>query len=197
AESICGETSTHRPAAPVPQLEEIIATALDAIVSVDEQQRVVLFNPAAEKMFGIPAKEMFGESIERLIPGRFPLVPAGQAAGLGHTGPPLPNSASSIPIKGLRANGQEFLIEASISQVVAGEQKFFNAILRDVSSRARTDRREESDARKAAILDCALDCIISIDHEGRITEVNAAAERVFGFRSDEMVGKEMAELIIP
>src|SRR5207244_2596835 len=58
-------------------------------------------------------------------------------------------------------------------------------------------RREESDARKAAILDCALDCIISIDHDGKITEVNAAAERVFGFRSDEMVGKEMAELIIP
>ncbi|MGB9233869.1 MAG: PAS domain S-box protein, partial [Terriglobales bacterium] len=63
-------------------------------------------------------------------------------------------------------------------------------------------RREESElkrseVRKAAILDSALDCIITIDHEGRITEFNPAAEQTFLYRRDEVLGKYMAEVIIP
>lgn len=54
-----------------------------------------------------------------------------------------------------------------------------------------------SEARKAAILDSALDCILTIDHEGRITEFNPAAERTFGYRRDDVVGKELADIIIP
>jgi PAS domain S-box-containing protein len=55
----------------------------------------------------------------------------------------------------------------------------------------------QSEARKTAILDSALDCIMTIDHEGRITEFNPAAERTFGYRRDEVAGKELAEVIIP
>jgi PAS domain S-box-containing protein len=54
-----------------------------------------------------------------------------------------------------------------------------------------------SEARKAAILDSALDCIVTIDHEGRITEFNPASERTFGYRRDEVVGKPLADVIIP
>jgi PAS domain S-box-containing protein len=55
----------------------------------------------------------------------------------------------------------------------------------------------QSEARKTAILDSALDCIVTIDHEGRISEFNPAAERTFGYRRDEVVGKELADVIIP
>ena len=55
----------------------------------------------------------------------------------------------------------------------------------------------QSEARKSAILDSALDCIMTIDHEGCITEFNLAAERTFGYRRDEVVGKELADVIIP
>jgi len=58
-------------------------------------------------------------------------------------------------------------------------------------------RMRESEARKAATLEAALDCIITIDHRGRITEFNAAAERVFGYRRADVMGREMATLIIP
>ena len=54
-----------------------------------------------------------------------------------------------------------------------------------------------SEARKAAVLDSAIDCIVTIDHEGRITEFNPAAERTFGYRRDEAVGKLLADVIIP
>jgi PAS domain S-box-containing protein len=64
--------------------------------------------------------------------------------------------------------------------------------------RAQNDNAlKRSEARKAAILDSALDCIVTIDHEGRITEFNPAAERTFGFRRDEVVGERLADVIIP
>src|SRR5271170_2701031 len=56
---------------------------------------------------------------------------------------------------------------------------------------------KRSEARKAAILESALDCIVTIDHEGCITEFNPAAERTFGHRRDEVMGKQLADLIIP
>jgi PAS domain S-box-containing protein len=64
--------------------------------------------------------------------------------------------------------------------------------------RARSDAAlKRSEARKAAILDSALDCIVTIDHEGYVTEFNPAAERVFGYPRDEVVGKQLADVMIP
>src|SRR4030095_14685250 len=54
-----------------------------------------------------------------------------------------------------------------------------------------------SEALKSAILDTALDCIVTIDHQGRILDFNPAAERTFGYTRSEAIGREMAELIIP
>jgi PAS domain S-box-containing protein len=79
------------------------------------------------------------------------------------------------------------------------------SLITDIDDRKRAQeklRQEErqlkdSEARKAAILDSALDCIVTIDHEGRITEFNPAAERTFGYASDEVLGKYMADVIIP
>lgn len=62
--------------------------------------------------------------------------------------------------------------------------------------RARIALRE-SEARKAAVLEAALDAVITMDHRGRILEFNPAAERIFGFTRDEVIGKEMASLIVP
>jgi PAS domain S-box-containing protein len=64
--------------------------------------------------------------------------------------------------------------------------------------RAQNDEAlKHSEARKAAVLDSALDCIVTIDHEGRLTEFNPAAERTFGYRRDEVVGKLLADVIVP
>ncbi|CAN5130979.1 hypothetical protein BH24PSE2_BH24PSE2_22620 [soil metagenome] len=64
-------------------------------------------------------------------------------------------------------------------------------------SRADATRLRNSEALKAAILDTALDCIITIDHEGLIVDFNPAAESTFGYRREEAVSREMCELIIP
>jgi PAS domain S-box-containing protein len=68
-----------------------------------------------------------------------------------------------------------------------------------VEEKLRQEEKElkRSEARKTAILESALDCILTIDHEGRITEFNPAAERTFGHLRYEVVGKHMADVIIP
>ena len=64
--------------------------------------------------------------------------------------------------------------------------------------RAQSDTAlKRSEARKAAILDSALDCIVTIDHEGYVTEFNPAAERTFGYHRDEVLGRQLADVIIP
>jgi PAS domain S-box-containing protein len=63
--------------------------------------------------------------------------------------------------------------------------------------RAAETKLLESEARKAAILETALDCIITIDHAGRVVDFNPAAERTFGFRREDALARKMAELIIP
>jgi PAS domain S-box-containing protein len=71
-------------------------------------------------------------------------------------------------------------------------------LLTDIDDRKRAEEQlRGSEARKAAILESALDCIVTIDHEGCITEFNPAAERTLGHRRDEVIGKQLADLIIP
>jgi len=75
--------------------------------------------------------------------------------------------------------------------------RWYNLLI-DIDERKRAEQElQRSEARKAAILASALDCIVTIDHEGRITEFNPAAERTFGYRRDEVVGQQLADVIIP
>src|SRR5438876_31088 len=70
-----------------------------------------------------------------------------------------------------------------------------------VNLRRRLSQRREQEspgsARKSAVFDSALDCVITIDHEGNILEFNPAAEQTFGYARDDVVGRQMAALIIP
>jgi PAS domain S-box-containing protein len=69
---------------------------------------------------------------------------------------------------------------------------------KEIAERKRAEEEfKHSEVGKAAILDSALDCIIAMDHEGRITEFNPAAERTFGYRRDEVLGEHLADTIVP
>jgi PAS domain S-box-containing protein len=75
--------------------------------------------------------------------------------------------------------------------------RWYNLLI-DIDERKRAEEKLRlSEARKAAILDSALDCIVTIDHEGCITEFNPAAERTFGYRRDDVLGQQLADAIIP
>jgi two-component system cell cycle sensor histidine kinase/response regulator CckA len=79
-----------------------------------------------------------------------------------------------------------------------GRELYREGSIEDISERKRAvEALRESEARKRAILESALDCIVTMDHSGQVLDWNPAAERTFGYRLDQAIGREMAELIIP
>ncbi|HWP86946.1 MAG TPA: PAS domain S-box protein, partial [Burkholderiales bacterium] len=162
-------------------LQNVVDSAMDAIVTVDEQQRIVLFNAAAEKVFGWPRDAMLGQPLERLIPARLRPAHVGHIASFAATGVTSRRMGDKTVLLGLRANEQEFPLEASISQHTENGRKFFTVILRDVTERSRVEKLSaRNESRLRGILDSAMDAIITVDDGEHIVLFNAAAEAVFG-----------------
>jgi PAS domain S-box-containing protein len=102
---------------------------------------------------------------------------------------------AAIGLQEARLLGEQKRVAAELDQRVAQRTRELAAANEKLHEEEKELKRSE--ARKAAILDSALDCIVAIDHEGRITEFNPAAERTFGYRRSEVVGKDLADVIIP
>lgn len=120
-------------------LARLVESAMDAIVSVDESQRIVLFNPAAERMFGLPGAEALGQSIEVLLPEVSRLGHAEHIRNFARTGITSRSLGDRGSLHGRRTNGEIFPIEASLSQVEVQGHKLFTVILRDITQRKRTE----------------------------------------------------------
>jgi PAS domain S-box-containing protein len=121
------------------QMEALIDSAMDAVVIVNSRQEIVLFNSAAEKMFGRTADEVRGRSLSRLIPPQYQTAHAEHVRNFGQSGVTRRAMGALTTVQGLRANGESFPIEASIAHFQSGDQKLFAAIVRDVSERQRTE----------------------------------------------------------
>jgi two-component system sensor kinase FixL len=121
------------------RLAGIVTSAMDAIITVNAQQRIMLFNRAAEHMFGYTTQELTGQPLDRIIPQRFRLAHQGHIARFGQTGVTDRAMGELGAISGLRADGTEFPIEAAISQVEAAGQKLYTVILRDITSRRQAE----------------------------------------------------------
>jgi len=121
------------------RLEGIVASAMDAIIAVNSDQHIVVFNAAAEAMFGCAAQEALHSSIDRFIPQRFHFA---LEQHIRHAGQHGINDLAMGPLDalfGLRTNGEEFPIEASISQASAGEGLLFTVIIRDATLRNKAE----------------------------------------------------------
>jgi len=131
----------------------IIESAMDAIISVDKTQHIVLFNAAAEAMFGCPRVEAIGAPLAWFIPERFRAEHERHMARFGEAGTSSRRMGGARIVMGLRRSGEEFPIDASISQITEGGKKFYTVILRDVTERVRAEealRRSREELRELA-----------------------------------------------
>ena len=119
----------------------ILAIAADAVVSVDQAQRIILFNQGAERIFQYTAAEALGQPLEILLPAHARPAHGPQVARFGHSPVPARQMGERSTIRGRRKDGTEFPAEASISRIVVGRRTVFTAILRDV-----TQAREAEEA---------------------------------------------------
>lgn len=146
----------HRHLESETRLDAIIGSAMDAIITVDERQNVVLWNAAAEKIFHCLAREAAGRPLDRFIPGRFRAAHNEHVARFGVTGVTMRQMGARTALFGLRATGEEFPIDASISQVEVGGHKFFTVILRDITERQKAAEALEKSHRQLRELYAAM-----------------------------------------
>lgn len=125
------------------RLAGIVDSAMDAIITLDDAQRIIVFNAAAEKMFHCASREAVGQPIDRFIPQRSRSAHRDYIRGFSEAGVTNRAMGASQSVSGLRADGEEFPIEASISQVETSGQKLYTVILRDITDRRRAETERE------------------------------------------------------
>ncbi len=134
------------------KLEGIIESAMDAIITVDEDQRVQLFNRAAEQMFGCTTRDAIGQPLDRFLPARFRDGHRHHIQAFGQSGATSRKMGKLGTVMGLRSKGEEFPIEASISHIALEGKTFYTVILRDISERKRVEEDLRESQRKLITL---------------------------------------------
>jgi len=117
----------------------IIRASREAIITVDSNEVILMFNPMAEQLFGATAADAIGTSLNRFIPERFRAAHSHHVNQFGVAGISDRQMGKQRVLFGLRTNGQEFPIEASISQIEDRNGKLYTVMLRDVTERVQAD----------------------------------------------------------
>lgn len=156
------------------QSSGIVSISADAIISIDEDYRMTLFNEGAEKVFGYSKAEAVGAPLDMLIPQRFRAIHRQHVArfAAGEQTSRRVNDRGA-ELFGLRKNGEEFPIDAAISKLVVGSKRILTVALRDVTEQ----KRIESDQRFLAEVGAAL--VATLDYGEMLTTVAQMAVRAF------------------
>lgn len=170
------------------QVNGLIESAMDAIVMLDDAQNIIVFNAAAEKMFGYACADILGHPLGHLLPQRFRSEHAAQIRAFGTTGSSSRRMGLLGSVIAMRADGSEFPAEASISHFKVGAHRYWLAILRDITERVRierelqaSERRERERSEELSNLLFAVPAAVCITHDRQLTEVrgNELYERWF------------------
>ena len=180
------------------RLDAFVRSAMDAIVSCDAEQQIVMFNPAAERVFGWTAEEVMGERLDILLPERYRWIHSAHMRDFGISGVTNRTMANLAPLSARRKDGSEFPIEVTISQATVAGARFYTAVVRDISERRRLEgellqaQKMEAIGRLAGGIahdfnnlltaitgytEIALMEAEGVEHETTLREVLAAADR--------------------
>ena len=172
----------------------VLATALDAIITIDEAGSVVEFNPAAERIFGYRQADVLGREMAGLI---VPLAlrdahRTGMARHLTLGDGPVLNRR--LELTAMRADGSEFPAEVSITQIPSSGPPLFTGHLRDITERKE---REQALRRWQHIFTQAGWAVAVADAANRLEVVNPAFARMHGYSEEELIGRSLHDLVAP
>ncbi len=169
------------------RLARIVALSADAIICIDGEQRITMFNEGAERAFGYAAAEMIGEGLNRLVPQRFHAVHATHVDTFSGGRPASRHMGDRQAVFGLRKSGEEFPADASISKIIVGGEAVYTVVLRDVSERVarEQERRIESERFRQAVDAGQLGAFEHNPSNGHLRLLGHAAD-ILGVSEDRM-----------
>ena len=166
------------------QLASIIHSAMDAVITIDDDHRIVIFNSAAAEIFQCSAQEALGKTLDQFIPLPLRSAHRDHIRRFAETGEPSRRMGAHREISGLRGNGETFPLEASISQVERSGKQWLTVILRDISQRKQNEERL---AYLGRIFDESVNEIYVFDATTlRLTQVNKGARENIGYSMEEL-----------
>jgi PAS domain S-box-containing protein len=175
------------------QLAVILDSVKLAVIGVDETQTIVLFNAEAEAIFRCLAAQALGGPLERFIPVSARAIHRVhienyQGNSMHGAAPVVRTMGGDRILTGLRADGEEFPIDASITRTEVAGRKLFTVILRDVTERIH---EQEMLRFQADIINSSAQAILSRRSDGTIVSWNQAAARIFGYTPEEAIGRNI------
>jgi PAS domain S-box-containing protein len=182
--------------------EGLLEAVPDALVGVARSGEIQFVNHQTELMFGYQRGELLGQPIETLVPESAREVHVGHRDGFFAAATPRP-IGTSLSLRGRRADGTEFPVDIGLSCSDPGDGLIVIAAVRDLTERVKateerdvltrrlTEQRKavEVAARMASIIEDSEDAIISSTLDGVITSWNPAAEKLYGYTGEKVIGK--------
>lgn len=173
------------------QYAGIVGSAMDAIVTVDSHHNILVFNPAAELMFGCASDEVIGGSLDRFIPEELRHAHDNHINAFARAGVSSRKMGRVGIVSGVRANGEEFPIEVTISQSGTDGNTFFTAILRDITDRKKAeDALRDINARYELVLNGAQDAIWDWDIPRKRVHYSSRWKALRGLSDNELSDRE-------
>ena len=178
------------------RFRSIFEHAATGMVTVNPDGRLLQVNPAFCRFLGYTPEELRRLSVQEITHPE-DLAVTCQVLQMGRTGA---IRVLAIEKRYLRKDGSVAWAHTNATwiQDATGNPLYSVKLVQDISERkAAEEALRESEARKGAILDTAMDAILTIDHQGKVLEFNPAAERLFGFQREEVIGKNILDEIVP
>ena len=177
-----------------PELTTLMQTVREAVVIIKLDGTIAEWNRSAEQLYGYPAEEIIGQSVAKLIPEDDPHQWSRIAEGIRQG-----ETFEDFETYHQRKDGQGIAVSLRLSPIRDELRRIVGAlsIAADITERNQLARAERNEYFLSSIVSSADDAIISKNVHGVVTTWNPAAERIFGYTADEMVGKPLSLLLAP
>jgi PAS domain S-box-containing protein len=176
-------------------LEAVLDAAVDGIVMIDAAGRIQSFNAAAERIFGYDREEVLGANVAMLAAEPHRSVHDGYIKSYLATGQGRIIGVGRRRLIARRKDGSEFPMELGVSDARLDEKQLFVGLIRDLSEEvAKETALANALAQLQAVADVLVDAFITIDAKGTVASFNRAAEQMFGYAADEVIGRNVAML---